>query len=846
MQNNLLTKIARYAACCSIFVTSFIVSSFSPASDITLTTDWLTLQINNSGNITGIVSKINSRNYGAASMQSPLLTLYKDSVYIKPTKAVYNGGKKQITLNFSNGSVATVGVVGKGAYLRFELQKLMPRNGVQAIVWGPFATSIHESIGETVCVVHDNDFAVGLQALNINTIEGLPDGNDNAGGGSFIDPLPGQHLPDSLKDKVGMPVEVNVNVTGDMPEYVRMYRGSAAVKKSYGSELRLFSRDRRIPRIVNNGNAGKHQYVQPVDVDFAGSAIAFFGCEETKVLDVIGEIEKNEKLPHPMLNGEWVKRSPVPGQAYLMYEGKDMTQGMAYADSCGFKLIHAGDLFESWGHFGLHTKRFPQGAADIEKLTNTGWHRNIALGVHTLTMFTGTNDAYISPVPSDSLAKSGTTSLSKDLSEDDKDIFIDDPSFFRNAFGTHTVKIGKELINFRAVSTEAPWRLLDCKRGQYKTAKTGHKAGERVDKLVNSDYQGFYPDIYLQDAFAKRLATVCNTTGLGLMDFDGYGGESPTGHGTYGAARFVDLWYRSLDKYVLTCGAGTFHYYWHIYSFMNWGEPWYNALRQSQVNYRIENQRYFNRNYMPHMLGWFSLGADYRPEEIEWIQARSAAFNAGYLLRVDESIEKNGFKTDVFSAIREWQSARNAKAFSKDQLKLLQDPKNEFHLEKTGDKSWNLYPVNLQSSYEHKFRRVQTGEPVSTRLSVQNPYAAQPAKLYITIQAEEGNKTETVSAIKIEINSYQSLEIDEALKAGDRIVVDGKSVYKCDATWNKIKELKVAGIPQLNAGVNQVVVTSEFSSEQSPRLKMEFKFVGEPQKVKTGEYAGMKAPKGVK
>ena len=125
------------------------------------------------------------------------------------------------------------------------------------------------------------------------------------------------------------------------------------------------------------------------------------------------------------------------------------------------------------------------------------------------------------------------------------------------------------------------------------TKADSHKSSDIIDKLTNDSYSGFYPDIKLQDTYAKRLAQVCNETGVDLMDFDGYGGESPTGHGTYGAARFIDVWYRNLDRYRLTCGAGTFHYYWHIYAFMNWGEPWYNALRESQVNYRIENQRLF-------------------------------------------------------------------------------------------------------------------------------------------------------------------------------------------------------------------------------------------------------------
>ncbi|HRQ51312.1 MAG TPA: hypothetical protein PLR74_12290, partial [Agriterribacter sp.] len=336
------------------------------------------------------------------------------------------------------------------------------------------------------------------------------------------------------------------------------------------------------------------------------------------------------------------------GEAYMMYEGKNMDNCIEYAKKAGFRLVHIGDVFESWGHFGLKTARFPNGAVDIRKLTGKAGAEGISLGVHTLTTFTGTNDRYVSPVPSDSLCKTGSSVLARDIDEQDDVIYVEDPAWFKNTGSTHTVKIGKELISYKAVSEDAPWRLMDCIRGQFNTVKTSHKAGAVVDKLANNSYRGFLPDIYLQDAYAKRLAGVCNETGIDLMDFDGFEGLEATGHGAYGENKFIDLWYKNIDRYRLVCGSTTAHYYWHIYAFMNWGEPWYSGLRQSQIKYRIENQRYYERNYMPGMLGWFKLEGTYRPEEVEWIQARSAAFNAGYLLRVDESIEKSGFKEQFF------------------------------------------------------------------------------------------------------------------------------------------------------------------------------------------------------
>ena len=35
------------------------------------------------------------------------------------------------------------------------------------------------------------------------------------------------------------------------------------------------------------------------------------------------------------------------------------------------------------------------------------------------------------------------------------------------------------------------------------------------------------------------------------------------------------------------------HFNWHIYTRMNWGEPWYAGFRESQTLYRFKNQVLF-------------------------------------------------------------------------------------------------------------------------------------------------------------------------------------------------------------------------------------------------------------
>lgn len=797
-------------------------------------TDLFEVGIAADGNLISFKDKATGKNFTPEGVKSPFMKLYDGEKYILPKSAQFEEGK--IIITFQNGSVATITAEPKKEYIKFTLTDLTPREHIKSVTWGPYSTTITKHIGETICVVRDDEYAIGMQGLTLNTMDGLPDQRPNTYGGNFIDPLPGQKLPEELKDSIGTKVPfVDVNREGDMPEYHRLWRGTAAFPNATGSELRLYSKDWRTGEVIGKGggqdNGGELRYVEPVDVDFIGTSIALFGCEESKTLDIIEQIELNEGLPHPMIEGSWLKRWEKQDRAYMLYEGSDVDNAFNYADSCDFELIHIGDLFSSWGHFGLETKRFPQGAKDLVALNNRARERGKRLGVHTLTMFTQTRDPYVTPVPSDSLAKIGSSVIVKDISLTDTEIVIEDPMFFKFTDLTRTVKIGKELIAYREVSKEAPYRLMDCTRGQFGTVVSAHKAGDKIDKLQNDCYQGFYVDINMTPVYANRLSDVVNETTIGLMDFDGFNGDWQTGHGPYGAARFVHDWFFNLKEYPVTAGSSVSHYFWHVYTFMNWGEPWYDDLRNSQVNYRLENQRYFKRNLMPGMLGWFKLEPAYRPEDIEWIQARSAGYDAGYLLRVDEGIEVSGFKSKLFYAIREWQKARNTGAFNEEQIARLQNPKNEFHLERVSDSEWTLSDVTLKKGNEHKFRAVQTGEPLLSRLSFENPYEEQPAQFFIYVKAGE-NKQGTIKDLTLEIEGYESVVVKGTVSAGDKIYCDGKKLCVCDQFWMPKQTIELAKAPKWIKGENKIIAKGEFSDEKAPYFEVEFKALGNAQSVK--------------
>ena len=47
--------------------------------------------------------------------------------------------------------------------------------------------------------------------------------------------------------------------------------------------------------------------------------IALFGCPVEKTLETIGNIEVNEGLPHPIIDGVWGKQAISASAAYLIY-----------------------------------------------------------------------------------------------------------------------------------------------------------------------------------------------------------------------------------------------------------------------------------------------------------------------------------------------------------------------------------------------------------------------------------------------------------------------------------------------------------------------------------------------
>ena len=796
-----------------------LVSFLSAAGDIAWTTSGLKMSINDKGFVTSLYDVTNNKEYLPAGSIVPLLSIRCNGEIENP--ALLKNKGSELTLTYEKNKIsARILVVARPGYLTFELTDIRPFEKVELVIWGPYSTTISETIGECVGVVRNSEFALGIQALNVKTLGGYPTEEN--------DIEPSFNIFDSN------PVDI-----GEEWKKQKLYRGQTAKAIENGSVVQAYCRNRLKDREISNW--GHEKYIAPAfnDGGVKGSKIALFGCPADQTLKTIGEIELAEGLPHPVIDGEWGKTARSATASYLIIDfgEEDLDKAIELTKKAGLKYLYHGGPFETWGHFKLDEKTFPDNWTSMKRCVERAKAQDVRLGVHTLSNFITTNDPYVTPIPDKRLAKVGESVLTNSIDATTEEIGIESPDFF-NQMGNntlHSVVTGDEIIRYREVSASAPWKLLGCARGAFGTKAVQHNKGEKVGKLIDHPYKVFLSDASLSEEIAVNIAKLFNETGLLQTSFDGLEGVWSTGMGQYARNMFTKIWYDHLNPEikgkVINDASNPGHFNWHINTRYNWGEPWYAGFRESQTSYRLMNQDFFSRNLLPHMLGWFSMNAQTSMEDAEWLLARAAGFDAGFAFNLSiRNVEANGQSDQIFDAIRKWETARMAGAFTAEQKTRMQDIRKEFHLEQTGDNIWDLYPYHIER-FEHEQKIRQPGEPVHSIFDFHNPYDRQPLMFLITLTGEQ-DAVSPVEGITIEINNYSIMDIPVKMQPAQILKLDGKGILQLfDKNWKLIESFNDVKIPELVTGKNRIMIDAAFTKEGSSKLKIEVKTIGKAESM---------------
>jgi hypothetical protein len=799
----------------AVFLT--LSASFAaPALAVTLETSAFSVELGSTGELTAL--RVGKTDYLARDEPAPLLQIRVQGEWHRPQRLDWDPATRRIELQFTaSGITATLQSTVKPTHLVFELTAIEPAAPVELILWGPYPTSIGDIVGETVGVVRNANVAVGIQALNPKTLGGYPSTED--------DVAPMYNIFDEADYS---------DIAPDQRDQ-ELYRGDTAKPTAFGSVLQAYCRDRSQDRIISNW--GHSHYVAPAydDGGVVGSRIALFGVPTAQALETLGQIELAEGLPHPLIDGVWGKIAPSATASYLIIDfgEKTLDAAIELTRQAGLQYLYHGGPFRTWGHFELRPELFPDGWASLKRCVDRAAAAGVRLGVHTLSNFITPNDPYVTPIPDPRLARVGTSHLTAAIDATQTEIPVADPVWFNQMQNNtlQTVILGQELIRYGAVSETAPWRLLDCQRGAWGTTASGHESGKAIGKLMDHGYRVFLTDLDLSLEVARRIADLFNETGLLQVSFDGLEGTWSTGLGQYGRTLFTQAWHEHLKPElrgkVVNDASNPGHFNWHIYTRMNWGEPWYAGFRESQTQYRLKNQNYYARNLMPHMLGWFQMNPETTLEDAQWLLARAAGFDAGFcLVTSPEVVRRNGAGPAILEAIKQWEQARLAGLFPAEWKPALRDIRQEFHLETVSENAWNLYPVHSVKGIHN--RREQPGMFTATPFEIENPHPAQPLQFIL-----QATGTTQIDGLVIEINGREALALSEPLSSGQILRYQGgESASRCNPQGQTLEVIPVnrerLTIP---TGPLQIQVGGRIAGGENPAVKCEFRTVGAPHPI---------------
>ncbi|MDD2205341.1 MAG: hypothetical protein PHU62_05870 [Bacteroidales bacterium] len=406
-----------------IIILAVLLYSCCQHQNITLKTSSTKLTINSEGHFSSI--KVNGKEL-LKSDDYPIISICEQQKIILPQSIQRTDNTLIITME--DGQAIKLSVQESEISIVLEVTEIPTSYDV--LLYGPIGVNINEVVGDIIGVVQGNGVALGIQALNIKTVAGIPY---------------------EYKDVVapyfkyeGQPASVS---TSTIPAY-RL----AATDVGDGSMMQFSccNRSKTEYRKVQDVEKSLTLPVTGDDADIKGSKIAIFGCKSEDALKTIGEIEIEQSLPHPMFDGEWGKTNRACMQSYLITNITENTLDFVVekAKKAGFKYIYEMDAFDSWGHFTWSQNFVNGGDEAVRKMVERAAQQGINIGVHTLSNFITTNDAYVTPVPSKHLLKQGELQLINNINKNQTAIEIAPSELFAMPVTLNALQIEDELIQF--------------------------------------------------------------------------------------------------------------------------------------------------------------------------------------------------------------------------------------------------------------------------------------------------------------------------------------------------------------------------------------------------------------
>lgn len=526
----------------------------------------------------------------------------------------------------------------------------------------------------------------------------------------------------------------------------------------------------------------------------AGAKAALIACPAAQLRDTLKTVVSGaEGLPQPApgttpIGGPWALDAPINRGSYLFDFGalteETVDEWIELLHTLGLNQIdfHTGTSLR-FGDCAPDPKLFPRGRDSVKAVIDRLHGAGIAAGLHTYAFFIAKDTPYVTPVPDPRLGTMAVFTLAAPLAEGDTTVTVAESTadvstitgfFVRNSV---TLRIGEELITFSGATKEAPFSFTGCTRGAHGTKVSAHPADAQAHQLKEC-FGLFTPDAdsTLLAEIAKNTADTFNECGFDMIYLDALDGEDILGGGENGwhyGAKFVFEIANRLNKPALFEMSTFHHLLWCVRARMGaWDHP-----ARSHKGF-IDTHARANSDgagmFLPMNLGWWAV-KEWKdnpqteptyPDDIEYLMGKALGNGMGISLM---GVNPKTIKTvpayrRLAPLFQRYETLRHSGRVPESVKARLREPGAEFVLEGDLESGWQFRPA-LHS--RHKV----TGEEGSGAWTVDNPHAAQPARLRIQTLHSAG-AYDAPETVVIEDFADPALFADTAAEAGVTMALD--------------------------------------------------------------------------
>jgi hypothetical protein len=530
-----------------------------------------------------------------------------------------------------------------------------------------------------------------------------------------------------------------------------------------------------------------------------GAKVAIFGVPtggpdpSAKVLDAIEVVELQEGLPHPTINGVWIKRAPERFNSYLMVGGinhRNADEVIRFAKG-GFGCVEL-----TWWHstptYEPEPAQFPGGLAGLKQVADKIHAAGLQVGLHVMQGMVGwgsKDDPYIRPKADPRLLQDRHATLAAPLSAQAAEIAVSEPLTGWPDQGD--LYLEGEIVGYAKRTATS---FAECKRGLHGTTVAAHPRGARVGHLVNCfpiwGHTVYCPDVNstMIDEICDRIARVFDATGADMSYFDG--GEEinvQPPHWRNQGRIALGVQKRVKKPVILEGNALYTHLSWHV---ITRGSPSYDPIyfgrREYTLRFKGQNPAGWAANLLTGDVGWFaphvhSLATDaVTPDEVMLLCLKALGGKAPISFSVDaNNLWANKRMPEMGDIIRTCDELKRRDYFTEAACAELARPMAEHVLERTPGGQWDLRPLQFGPP-----RVVNAGE-ASGRWTCKNPYAEQTPWIRIRARAAlapYGDKKNLVLAdagggVPFQTRDAASAELVQAVEPSSEKAPDGSSTF---------------------------------------------------------------------